>query len=374
MKKIDDNLQKTIMLGGENKQFTCLLYVNNIKKAKSFFASKKLQIIRQYDFLNLIATKLDMHQIYSFANQTFVDYIAESAYVLAQSYVSRKIIGVDKLQSIGSDVCVAIVDTGISNHFDFVLGKNRIIKFVDLVNQKQKPYDDNGHGTFVAGVLAGNGLLSFGKYKGFAPNCNIVSIKALDKKGEANAIKILDAFEWIYFNYKKYNIKVVCMSFGSEPIGYNDPIMKGAEKLWNCGVCVVASAGNSGPKYQTIKSPGTSSKIITVGGFDDNRIGEKFDEKDFEIADFSSRGPAFNRFKPDMVAPSVDIISCGLNNTYTKLSGTSVSAPMIAGVCADILQKNSSISPDTLKRFLLSNCKAIVKNYNQEGLGYIKFE
>ena len=374
MEKIDKNLKKVIALDSQDKTFTCLLYVNNLQKAKNFFELNNIKIIRQYKFLNLIATCLSTSQIYNFANQNFVDYIAQNSCVLAQNYVSRNIIQVDNLKADGSSVCVAIVDTGISNHFDFVIGKNRVIKFVDLVNQKQNPYDDNGHGTFVAGVLAGSGLMSFGKYKGFAPSCNIVSIKALDKKGEANAIKILDAFEWIYLNHKSYNIKVVCMSFGSEPIGYNDPIMKGAEKLWNSGIVVVAAAGNSGPKYQTIKSPGISPKIITVGGFDDNRVGEDFDEKYFEIAEFSSRGPAFAKIKPDMVAPSVDIVSCGLNNTYTKLSGTSVSAPMIAGICADIIQKKPGASPDLIKRFLMSNCKAIVNNFNQEGRGFLSFD
>ena len=89
--------------------------------------------------------------------------------------------------------------------------------------------------------------------------------------------------QWVYDNHKKRNIRVVCMSFGSEPLGYNDPIMSGAEELWKNGIVVVAAAGNSGPEFQTIKSPGVSSRIITVGGFDDNRISaEDFNEKFFE--------------------------------------------------------------------------------------------
>ena len=272
----------------------------------------------------------------------------------------------------GTKISVAVIDTGINPHFDFVIGKNRIKKFVDLVNGKNKIYDDNGHGTFVSGVCLGSGLMSHKKYRGFAPECDLVAIKALDKSGEANATVILDAMQWIYENYKKYNIKVVCMSFGSEPLGYNDPIMKGAEKLWNKGIVVVAAAGNSGPKFQTIKSPGISSKIITVGGFNDNRIGEDFNENFFEIADFSSRGPAFSKIKPDLVAPGVDIVSCGLKNNYITLSGTSVSAPMIAGICALILEKYPAYNPDQIKKILLRCCKGICFNYNLEGKGYPK--
>lgn len=369
MKKIDVQLQKSFALSNSTK-YICLVYVNNFDIAKSFFKEHNINVIKEYKFLNLIAIKSTKQIIYNFENLPFVNYVTQSTKVFSLVDVSRKILGVDKTNLNGKNVTVAIIDTGISNHFDFVIGKNRIKKFVDLVNHKQKPYDDNGHGTFVCGVCAGSGLMSFKKYKGFASDCDIVCIKALDKNGEANAIIILDAMQWVYDNYQKYNIKIVCMSFGSEPLGYNDPIMKGAEKLWKKGIVVVAAAGNSGPKYQTIKSPGISSKIITVGGFNDNRINKDYNKNFFEIADFSSRGPAFSKIKPDLVAPSVDITSCGTNNNYIELSGTSVSAPMIAGICALIIQKSPNIQPDQIKRNLLKCCRGITHNYNLEGMGY----
>ena len=129
----------------------------------------------------------------------------------------------------------------------------------------------------------------------------------------------------------------------------------------------MAAAGNSGPKNGTIKSPGVSSKIITVGGFNDNRIGEDYEENFFEIAQFSSRGPALNKIKPDLVAPSVDITSCGLKNNYVTLSGTSVATPMIAGVCALILEKYPNLKPDQIKRILLQNCKPILVSFFDYG-------
>ena len=222
-------------------------------------------------------------------------------------------------------------------------------------------------------MCCGSGALSGGKFSGVAPQANIISLKALDKNGEASADKILNAMEWVYNNHKEYNIRVVCMSFGSEPLGFNDPIMKGAEALWREGVVVVAAAGNSGPEFQTIKSPGVSSQIITVGGFNDNRIEDEFDKNYFEIAKFSSRGPAFSRFKPDMVAPAVEINSCGIGNKYVKLSGTSVATPMIAGFCALILEAKPFYKPNEIKRILLSSCKPISYNRNLEGFGYPDF-
>ena len=97
---------------------------------------------------------------------------------------------------------------------------------------------------------------------------------------------------------------------------------------------------------------------------------DEFNEKFFEVASFSSRGPSFNRFKPDLVAPSVDITSCGLNNDYVKLSGTSVATPMIAGMCALILEDNPLLNPVQVKNKILSLCKPICFNKNLEGLGY----
>lgn len=370
MKKIDIGLQKAFTLSSTAQEYICLVYVNDLKRAKSFFSQQKIDVLKEYKFLNIIAIKTTKKTIYNFENLPFVNYVTQDTKVFSLVDVSRKILGVDKVSYNGNNVTVAIIDTGVSNHFDFVLGKNRIKKFIDLVNHKKRPYDDNGHGTFVCGVCAGNGLNSFKKYKGVASDCDVISIKALNKKGEANAILILDAMQWIYDNYKKYNIKVVCMSFGSEPLGFNDPIMRGAEKLWNKGIVVVAAAGNSGPKYKTIKSPGISSKIITVGGFNDNRINKDYNENFFEIADFSSRGPAFSKIKPDLVAPSVDITSCGIKNDYVNLSGTSVAAPMIAGICALIIQKFPNLSPDQIKKILLKSCKPITHNFNLEGMGY----
>ena len=208
------------------------------------------------------------------------------------------------------------------------------------------------------------------KFSGIAPKSNIFALKALNKNGEATANKILDAMEWVFNNHKKEKIKIVCMSFGSEPIGLNDPIMQGANALWQDGVVVVAAAGNSGPKENTIKSPGISPEIITVGGFDDNRFDDKSFNKDFfEMANFSSRGPAFRHFKPDVVAPSVDITSCGLKEFYTKLSGTSVATPMVAGFICLMLEKYPKLTPREVKIRLLQSCSSIGFDANSEGYG-----
>lgn len=372
-RKIDTELKKILTLGNDEKEVKCLIYVSsfntNVKNLEDF----GVKIEKKFPFINAISAKVPVELINKLSMKSYVEYISSQSKVEALMNIARKVLKVENITG-GNEVTIAYIDTGIAPHADFKLVRNRIIKFVDLINEKTNAYDDNGHGTFVAGVGSGNGALSGGKYRGIAPNSNIVSIKALDKHGEANATKILEAMQWVYDNNLEYNIKVVCMSFGSEPLGFNDPIMKGAEALWRKGIVIVSAAGNSGPDYQTIKSPGISPRIITVGGMNDNRFDEEYKEEFFEIAKFSSRGPAFNKFKPDIVAPSVDINSCSNKEGYTKLSGTSVATPMIAGLCALAYEKNKYLKPDQIKRALLASSNGITYNRNLEGYGLPNLE
>lgn len=370
-RKIDAQLLgKTLTLGGD-KKLCCLVSAARFDELKRVLEDKKIEIINEYLFIKSFFISATKSQIIFLSRHASVKFISSNSTALALMNVSRRVLKLPQGPLSGAGIGVAFIDTGIAPHYDFCLGKNRIKGFVDFVDGKKEAYDDNGHGTFVAGVCAGSGVASGGKYSGIAPHCDIYSLKALDKKGEAYSNKILSAMEWVYVNHERLNIKVVCMSFGSEPLGLNDPIMSGAEQLWRDGVIVVAAAGNSGPEYQTIKSPGVSRKLITVGGMDDNRIdGETFSSSLFEIASFSSRGPSFRSYKPDVVAPAVEIVSCGLNYGYTSLSGTSVATPMIAGAMALLCEKFPSFSPDEAKRKLLSCCKPISYNKNLEGFGY----
>lgn len=368
--KIDKNLfDKTYALD-ECEKRECIVHAYDFKRIKKVLSNKKVEVLNEYLFINSLRILANKKQISELSSLTQVKYISSVSKASALMNVAKKILGIEQENLTGKGITIAYIDTGIARHGDFCMGENRIKFFKDFVNDKKKCYDDNGHGTFVAGVCSGNGSLSCGKYSGIAPQSNIISLKALNKQGEASADKILNAMEWVFDNYKKYNIKIVCMSFGSEPLGYNDPIMAGAEALWREGLVVVAAAGNSGPEYQTIKSPGVSSQIITVGGFNDNRIEDSFKCEYFELAEFSSRGPAFQRYKPDLVAPSVDIISCSTKNDYTSLSGTSVATPMIAGLSALILESNPNASPFEIKRALLSTAHPITFNKNMEGYGY----
>ncbi len=371
--KIDKNLKEQIVALGKEQKMECLVRTLDQDCFKKYIKNFGEKVKEEFPFINSFSALLSPKEISSLARSDSVVYICSQTNVFALMNIAKKIMKIPPF-AFGEGQTICFIDTGISPHCDFMLCKNRIEKFVDFVSGSEEIFDDNGHGTFVAGVCCGGGFLSCGKFAGIAPKAKIISLKALDKNGEANSNKILQAMQWVMDNKEKYKIDTVCMSFGSEPLGLNDPIMIGAEKLWDCGVTVVAAAGNSGPEWQTIKSPGVSRKIITVGGFDDNRIDDDFNPNFFEMASFSSRGPCFRYFKPDLIAPAVDITSCGRSEDYIKLSGTSVASPMIAGLCALIKEREKNFSPNQIKSTILSLCKPAFYNRNLEGYGIPCFE
>ena len=169
---------------------------------------------------------------------------------------------------------------------------------------------------------------------------------------------------------RKYNIKIVCMSFGSEPAEKYDPLVVGAESLWNSGVCVVVAAGNSGPDKSSIRSPGISRKVITVGGFDDRKSNDN-QSKNYTVADFSSRGPVGNIYKPDLVAPAVNIVGANRLGGYTTMSGTSVATPFIAGIASLMTSKYPRLTPDQIKIRIVRCCTKISFDQNEDGFGVV---
>ena len=354
-----------------NHNYKCVVSSCDFLSTKNYL--NRLNIpYTAYPFTNSFYVNTTYSNLVSISELNSVTFLSGTTKVSTSINNTKRFINLENLTEnkyFGSGVTVAFIDTGINPHIDFILPQNRIIEFVDLINNKSLPYDDNGHGTFVASVCGGSGKRSSSHFSGVAPKINIVSIKALNKKGETDSNKILDAMQYVYDNAQRLKIKVVCMSFGADSLGNNDPLQKGALALWHKGIVVVAAAGNSGPKEHTIKSPGSSPKIITVGGLDTSC------EDELKVADFSSRGPILTRFKPDLIAPSVDVVGASIkpDEPYVKMSGTSVATPIVAGICAIMLEKNKNLTPDRLKFLLISKCKSLKKDKNSEGFGYIKF-
>ena len=236
----------------------------------------------------------------------------------------------------GQGITAAILDTGISAHPDLA---GRVVFFRDFINGRVGAYDDCAHGTHVAGILAGNGKLSGGKYAGIAPKCKICMLKVLDGQGNGSIEHFLMGIDWILQNHHDYRIRVVNLSVGM-PEGENEKreraLMEAVEELWDAGLTVVVSAGNAGPDAGTIAVPGTSRKVITVGAA----------ENGLAKGAYSGRGPTKECvIKPDVTAPGTRVISCnawyrqGNASAYMRKSGTSMATPVVAGAAALLLSR-----------------------------------
>ena len=291
----------------------------------------------------------------------------------------RQELGVD-----GSGVGVAVIDSGVSPSHDDLAdpasGGQRVDRFVDLVNGQSTPYDDYGHGTHVAGIIGGNGFDSGGARSGIAPGVRLTVLKVLNASGQGRISDVIAAFDYVVTNKDALNIRVVNLSVATGVYeSYNsDPLTLAAKQAVSAGIVVVAAAGNDGrsqagsTQYGGITAPGNAPWVLTVGA--SSHMGT-VDRSDDTIAAFSSRGPGAIDYgaKPDLVAPGVGIESLSnpnswmygaygaylLNGTvptsylpYLSLTGTSMSAPVVTGTVALMLQANPSLTPNAVKAIL----------------------
>lgn len=281
------------------------------------------------------------------------------------------------LQYFGKNIGIAILDTGIFQHPDF---DNRIIAFKDILNEKQKPYDDNGHGTHIAGIIGGTGKMSNGAFSGIAPKCNLIVAKVLDNKGNGSTEDVLKGIDWVLKMKDSYNIRIMNISVGTIPNVEKEECMilvKAVEKAWDAGLVVVVAAGNNGPNPMTITTPGISRKVITVGASDDHLVPKSNNMK----IHYSGRGPTqFCIKKPDVIAPGNNIISCkvmkDLNATswtecYTNKSGTSMATPIVSGSLALLIEKYPNITNMEVKLKLKERAVSEGLPHNQQGWGKI---
>lgn len=276
----------------------------------------------------------------------------------------------------GKDVTVALVDTGVSASPDLA---GRIVTDVpDPVSNGRTDVcanfagdgtcdDRYGHGTFLAGLIAGNGSSSNGRFRGIAPDARIVSVKVAGYDGSSDVSKVLAAIQYVVSFRQQLGIDVLNLSLGTNSTqSYTiDPLNHAVEQAWQAGITVVVAAGNLGPAPGTISKPGDDPFVITAGSVDDRETPARDDDR---IPNFSSRGPtaADGLAKPDIVAPGARLVSLrasagnyvdtfvggGVDRTYRRGSGTSMSAAVVSGIVALVLDANEAWAPNRVKHAL----------------------
>src|SRR5882757_8541223 len=294
---------------------------------------------------------------------------------------------------------IAVVDSGVTSNYDLNSdgnGASRIVYSQSFVATESTTADLYGHGTHVAGIIAGNGYSSsyfnyVGVYRGLAPEANIINLRALDSTGAGTDSAVIAAIQQAIALQNTYNIRVLNLSLarGVYESYTLDPLCQAVESAWKAGIVVVVAAGNMGQYdgsgtngYGTIGAPGNDPYVITVGASNTHKSGAQAAQS---MTSYSSRGPtAFDHVvKPDLVAPGNGVVSrmasggnalvtsypglsvypCNYSRSscgpqyggarYMRLSGTSMATPVVSGVAALLLQQTPGLTPDQVKARLM---------------------
>ena len=401
----------------------------------------RAEVYRKLGLIDSVAATIRQDQLAELVRLPFVKHVSADAEVRKTDAFtvnsSEANVAWQKYGLSGAGVAVAVIDSGVGQQLDFdgsngsLLGgvtgllSSRVLTQVGFV-PGDGVNDDCGHGTHVAGIIAGNGasssgVLCFNTYYGCAPLANIVSVKVLNAQGAGTVSQVISGIQWVVANKAKYKIGVINLSLG-HPVGEsyaNDPLCQAVEAAWKSGIVVVCAAGNDGrlnanptagapnggygANYGSIEVPGNDPYVITVGAMK-SMDGQRADD---QVATYSSRGPSIFDYvlKPDIVAPGNQVISVeqsnaylvksyqatnrvpysaytlsltpsASSNNYFKLSGTSMATPVVCAAAALMLQQSPSLSPDTIKLRLMATADKWTDPYGNAdactyGAGYL---
>lgn len=263
----------------------------------------------------------------------------------------------------GEGVGVALVDTGVADSPDLA---GRLVRGPDFSGERDG-VDRYGHGTFMAGLIAGDGTASADEpvvHMGVAPGATVVSVKVAGADGSTTLSRLLAGIGWVVVNRDEHEIRVMNLSFGMDTdLPYlANPLSGAVEAAWASGIVVVGASGNDGEGR--VSSPGNDPWIVTVGASDTHGTADAADDT---VAAFSGR-EQFRRYaKPDVVAPGVSVVSLRapgstvdsthpegrVGDTYFRGSGTSMASALVAGGLATLARQHPEATPDELKGALL---------------------
>jgi len=370
------------------------------------------RVTRSYEHLSMRAITIPAASLEKLAVDDNVDWLSIDDKISSTSVASRIASHVPAAGSAnagysGSNVGIAVLDTGVSSHGD--LSEN-IVQYSFLNGAYPEPQIQNGeivalndsgrddkfgHGTHVAGILTGSGADSQDEFKGLATGARVLALQVLDQDGDGSMSDVMAALDWLLTYGSYFDIRVVNLSLGKGISESNDadPLVIAVENLWDAGVVVVVAAGNEGfSGSMTVTSPGNSRKVITVGSLTDNATGA--DYSDDYVSTFSSTGPTIGDYvlKPDLLAPGNRIVAtipadsqlaialpdriqncvtAKCSSIYLEMSGTSMSTPIVSAAAALLLDKDPSLTPATVKARLMRSATKIDADPSEAGAGLL---
>ena len=383
-KKLSPNLRSAL----ERKIFKTykvIVHCKNLSdKIYKNIVSYKGESIRYISSINCICAILHPNHIERLLEYPQVDFITFDDYALlcgASVHAANKIHLQHNLKLKGKGVTLGLIDSGVFPHLDLLNPENKLLTFVDLLNELKYPYDDFGHGTFLSGLIAGSGFCSNGMYRGIAEECKLYVVKAFNRCGKGYISDVLFSLELLINESEENNIKVICLPFEliNNDYFFIDLFSKLFDLAISKNIVVVVPAGNNGPAEDSIRGISTLSNCISVGGVDTRG-------NNIKPSSISSSASS-NKVKLDLSAACEDICSLradtsyisqrngiklyptAIETPYINFSGTSCAAAYIAAICVLYFESNPALCFKDVKALLKLSCKLQDFNVSRQGSG-----
>ncbi|MDS0527974.1 S8 family serine peptidase [Clostridium sp. SHJSY1] len=370
--KLDKDL-KYLISNNCYKYYRVLIKYKHIKDSiVKKISSSRGKLFYILEFSCLICAEIDAKLIDSLLEYPEVEYIGFDDYLFlcGMSVSTANSIHISEKYSLsGKGVGIGIVDSGVYPHPDLLTPTNRINLFKDLINNLSYPYDDNGHGTCICGLISSSGISSNNLYKGIAPHSSLYCYKAFDALGKGYTSDILFAIEALIKNSSESNIRILCLPF--EMLNHNTFIIQAFNATFlqaiNKGITPIVPSGSTLNSSNSIMGIATLSSCITVGGIDTT--------KSIKPYIYSSSGHYGKISKPDLCAAAVNISSLNANTSYISekdgfklyppkleasyktFKGTSLSVAFICGLGALLYENNPSLSFKDFCSILKLSCE-----------------
>ena len=333
--KIEPEIQKIIKEKPKEKVEVVMIVKNDrdLERISKLIEDSSGDVKGKYKIGDVISAEIEAEKLEEISKDDAIEEIALEKEYFAFLNESIPQINIDTVawasNYTGKGVKIAILDTGIDTTHEMFGSRIKLSKSFN----SEGVNDLNGHGSHCAGIAAGNG-----KYKGAAPDANLLNAKVLTSRGSGRTSNIIAGINWALDpdgnSSTDDGADIISMSFGGALTDLDGPLASAIREAINKGVIFVAAAGNCKRGcggFFGVTMPGSMPEVITVGAVDDNNT----------AASFSSGDTFTNYLKPDVTAPGVNIMSATKNDGYKSASGTSMSTPMVAGLIALMLEKES---------------------------------
>ena len=384
--KIDFRLKQALEMN-IYKNYRVIIQCKNLQKnIEKRIQSGGGKVIRYINHCNIISASISSNLIRRLLEYPEVEFITfdSFAFLCGRSVVSsnRAYIG-DSYKLTGKNIGIALIDSGVYPHPDLLIPRNKIKVFVDMLEGYKYPYDDNGHGTFIAGLISGSGQMSEGRFRGIAENSDLYCYKVFNSMGRAYVSDILSAIDDALDRSSKDNIKILCLPF--EILEHDNFINNCFSVSFKCcihkGIFPVVPSGSIECKEETMMGLALIKECITVAGIDISN----------EIKEFKYSSSNGNRKldKPEIAANCVDLCSLNTNKNYiseragkklypqtleepyTSYSGTSCAVAYICGICALLLENNPSLTFKDLISLVKVSSELVPISKSVQGNGVI---